>query len=312
MANILIIDDVEDNLIVLDILIEEYMEDKEIENYTITSTTNASKGLQIVDEKNIDIIFLDIMMPKMDGFEFLKILRNTNLQKQPIVVMATALGDRKTKQKEQEYGANAYMVKPVSLKVVTIMLDKFLEVLNNNNTEFDFDDFDFDDFDFDNLEEEKENEDNELEKIVKKSYISISASNFMEEYEYIAESIESHLEDLELLIFDVFESADDDLNLTYQIQSVIKIFEAYQEFLSKFTELIDLFVTIDILSNILQNLNISKLSDKQKKNISKFIKSIIFDLNDFKEQVFITKEAENIYYLNASIASSCIQIEYML
>jgi len=312
MANILIIDDVEDNLIVLDILIEEYMEDKEIENYTITSTTNASKGLQIVDEKNIDIIFLDIMMPKMDGFEFLKILRNTNLQKQPIVVMATALGDRKTKQKEQEYGANAYMVKPVSLKVVTIMLDKFLEVLNNNNTEFDFDDFDFDDFDFDNLEEEKENEDNELEKIVKKSYISISASNFMEEYEYIAESIESHLEDLELLIFDVFESADDDLNLTYQIQSVIKIFEAYQEFLSKFTELIDLFVTIDILSNILQNLNISKLSDKQKENISKFIKSIIFDLNDFKEQVFITKEAENIYYLNASIASSCIQIEYML
>ena len=153
MVNILIIDDVDDNLVVLEMLIEEYMDEKRLEDYNILTTSDASKGLQIIEEKNIDIIFLDIMMPEMDGFEFLKILRNKPLQKQPIVVMTTALGDDQTKQKEQAYGANAYMVKPVSLRVVTIMLDKFLEVLginNTNNSDFNTDDefdFDFDDFD---------------------------------------------------------------------------------------------------------------------------------------------------------------------
>ena len=73
----------------------------------------------------------------------------------------------------------------------------------------------------------------------------------------------------------------------------------------------DLYIAIEFLTKKLQALDLSTLSDKQKQNIGKFIKSIIFDLIEFKDQVFIKQEANNIFYINASIASSCIQIGYI-
>ena len=57
MIRILLVDDIKDNIVVLDMLIEEYMEDDDIQDYEIVSTTNPREGIEIALSQNIDIIF---------------------------------------------------------------------------------------------------------------------------------------------------------------------------------------------------------------------------------------------------------------
>ena len=47
----------------------------EAENYTVFTAEDGEDALRVMDEEHIDLVVLDIMMPKMDGYEFTKILR---------------------------------------------------------------------------------------------------------------------------------------------------------------------------------------------------------------------------------------------
>jgi len=317
MINILLIDDNSTNLTVLELLIEDYMEDHDINDFKIDKTTLPQEGLTIIQQQNYDILFLDIMMPELDGFSLLKILRTTNDIKQPIVVMATALGDKNSIDKEREYGANAYIVKPIREHAIDVVLSRYIEFLAKREKDSlqndDFEDFeDFDEFeDFDDLDENTLQE-TELEKLLHKSYTHFSAIDFMEKYNYDLDIIQNKIDELEELVFNVFESADDDIELSYEIDNIINIFDAFNDFLFIFEELKDLAFAIGTLIQILKEINIEQITQKQQQMISQFVKTIVFDLIEFKEQVFIEQNAQNIYYLNASIASSCVQIAYIL
>ena len=72
------------------------------------------------EEKPFDIIFLDIMMPEMDGHEALRIIRHfekVNSVSHPVkVVISTALGDSENVLSSFKEGAEFYLVKPIELK----------------------------------------------------------------------------------------------------------------------------------------------------------------------------------------------------
>ena len=54
----------------------------ESENYTVYTAENGEEALGLMDREHIDLVVLDVMMPKMDGYEFTKVLResqNTNV-----------------------------------------------------------------------------------------------------------------------------------------------------------------------------------------------------------------------------------------
>lgn len=68
MSNVLIVDDDQDIVAVLSIYLEA-------ENFDVFFANNGRDALEIVKEKPIDIILLDVMMPEMNGFQFLKELR---------------------------------------------------------------------------------------------------------------------------------------------------------------------------------------------------------------------------------------------
>lgn len=317
MRKILIVDDINENIMALEFAIEDYMDDKEIEDYQIDTAIDPLKGLSMSRENLYDIIFLDVMMPHLDGFGFLQLLRNDqNLKKQPIIIMATALGDADTIKKEKKYGANAYMVKPIRFKVVQVVLDKYFVTLDEGDfdveDEFDFN-FDFDDSD--NSEDEfLENEKDLLfTQIIRKGYTPLAAEEFMDAYEYNADVIEDKLYDLDKFIFEVFDDGiEDTIDLEIEIDNIKKIFYQLNELLSKFAELTDLYMCISSLSEKLDNIDFTTLSTQKKETIGKFVKSIVFDIIEFKTQVFIEKKTDNIYYANASIASSCLQINNFL
>lgn len=83
----------------------------EAENYTVFTAENGEDALCVMDEEHIDLVVLDIMMPKMDGYEFTKLLRENHNNLPILMVSAKQLpADKK---KGFLVGTDDYMTKPV-------------------------------------------------------------------------------------------------------------------------------------------------------------------------------------------------------
>lgn len=83
-----------------------------MEGFDVFLAFNGEEGLVALSKNCPDIILLDVMMPKMNGFEMLKKIKNDKLWKDIPVVILTNLGDRpEDVEKSRELGATDYWVK---------------------------------------------------------------------------------------------------------------------------------------------------------------------------------------------------------
>ena len=83
----------------------------EAENYTVSVAANGEDALAVMDQEYIDLVILDIMMPKMDGYEFTETLRSTNSDLPILMVSAKQLpADR---HKGFLVGTDDYITKPI-------------------------------------------------------------------------------------------------------------------------------------------------------------------------------------------------------
>jgi two-component system alkaline phosphatase synthesis response regulator PhoP len=105
MENILIIEDEESILMAL-------TDDLGLEGYEIETATDGLNGLAIAKEKGHDLIILDIMLPKMDGFELCRQLRQAGVRTP--ILMLTAKSQEIDKVLGLELGADDYVTKPFS------------------------------------------------------------------------------------------------------------------------------------------------------------------------------------------------------
>ena len=96
----------------------------------------ASDGSEAVDKfyenKEISLIILDVMMPKMDGWEVCREIRD--ISKVPII-MLTARGDEKDELKGFELGVDEYISKPFSLKILVARVEAILRRSQNKEKE---------------------------------------------------------------------------------------------------------------------------------------------------------------------------------
>ena len=83
----------------------------EAENYTVFTAENGEAALEVMDGNHIDLVVLDDMMPKMDGYEFTKTLRQSNNSLPILMVSAKQL----PQDKKQGFlvGTDDYMTKPI-------------------------------------------------------------------------------------------------------------------------------------------------------------------------------------------------------
>jgi len=98
---------VDDELSILKFL-RSNLEDR---GYTVISATNGEEAINIVERELPDFIILDVMMPKMDGFEVCRRLREWS---QIPIIMLSARGDESDKVQCLDLGADDYIVKPFS------------------------------------------------------------------------------------------------------------------------------------------------------------------------------------------------------
>ena len=83
----------------------------ELEGYRIIEAGNGMEAIDRVREDLPDLVLLDVMMPKLDGFEALRIIRETSTVP---VIMLTVRDDESDKVKGLELGADDYVTKPFS------------------------------------------------------------------------------------------------------------------------------------------------------------------------------------------------------
>lgn len=83
----------------------------ELEGFEVEHVANGELALSKVVEYKPDLVVLDAMMPKVNGFDVLDIIRNTPETTNVRVIMLTALSQPKDKERAEQLGADDYLVK---------------------------------------------------------------------------------------------------------------------------------------------------------------------------------------------------------
>ncbi|HWN87754.1 MAG TPA: response regulator [Chitinophagaceae bacterium] len=107
-------------------LIEQTLEELEDEGVEFLTAENGEIALEIIQKENPKLVFLDVMMPKMNGMEVCRRVKKELDLKNVFIVLLTAKGQELDRQRGQEVGADVYMTKPFDPEII---LSKAKEVL---------------------------------------------------------------------------------------------------------------------------------------------------------------------------------------
>jgi DNA-binding response OmpR family regulator len=116
------------------LIIRMYETKFKVDGFIFSTAFNGEEGIEAMKNDRPDIVLLDIMMPKMNGLEMLKVVKeDDNLKNIPVVIL-TNLGDRPEDIKKfREIGADDYWVKAnTSLKEITNRIKEILAVKKEN------------------------------------------------------------------------------------------------------------------------------------------------------------------------------------
>ena len=96
----------------------------EAENYNVTTAENGIEALNVFEKEHIDLAVVDIMMPKMDGYEFTKLLRdqNNNLP----ILMVSAKQEADDRHKGFKMGTDDYISKPIDEEEMLLRIKALL------------------------------------------------------------------------------------------------------------------------------------------------------------------------------------------
>ena len=117
MFHILVVDDDKNTRLLFKAILESA-------NYTVFTACNGIEAMEVMDKNHIDLVVLDIMMPKMDGYEFTQILRETNNNLPILMVSAKQLPQ--DKKKGFLVGTDDYMAKPIDEEEMVLRIKALL------------------------------------------------------------------------------------------------------------------------------------------------------------------------------------------
>jgi len=119
---VLIVDDEEPiRLLVFSILGKDYI---------VIEASDGGEAISVAHRQKPDLILMDILMPRVDGYTACYRLKNDAVTKAIPVVMLTVIGYELNKKLSQEIGADGYITKPFNPQELRDMIDKFLKSPN--------------------------------------------------------------------------------------------------------------------------------------------------------------------------------------
>jgi two-component system, OmpR family, alkaline phosphatase synthesis response regulator PhoP len=96
----------------LRMLIRQTLEELEDEGVTLLTASNGEEALSTIESVKPNLVFLDVMMPKLSGFDVCSRTKQALGLKDVYIVLLTAKGQEFDRQRGQEVGADLYMTKP--------------------------------------------------------------------------------------------------------------------------------------------------------------------------------------------------------
>ena len=96
----------------------------ESENYTVSTAENGDQALELLDREHIDLVILDVMMPEMDGYEFTRIVRQTDSTLPILMVTAKHLPE--DEKKGFLVGTDDYITKPIDEEKLLLRIKALL------------------------------------------------------------------------------------------------------------------------------------------------------------------------------------------
>jgi DNA-binding response OmpR family regulator len=98
----------------------------ELEGYKVLASYNGEDALAQARKENPDLILLDIMLPKLDGYKVCRLLKFDEQYKHIPILMMTAKTQEKDKLMGKETGANEYITKPFDMEVLMEKVKAYL------------------------------------------------------------------------------------------------------------------------------------------------------------------------------------------
>jgi len=118
---ILLVDDEQDLVMMVEMRLQS-------EGYEVITANDGQEGLEKAKKESPDLVILDVMMPKMDGYKVCGLLKaDTRFNKIPII-MFTARAQQEDQQMSEEVGADAYINKPLDADE---LINKIKDLLGN-------------------------------------------------------------------------------------------------------------------------------------------------------------------------------------
>ena len=117
---ILIVDDEKD-------LVETLSFRLKANNYEVVTAFDGQEGLDKARSENPDLIILDLMLPKIDGYKVCRMLKFDEKSKKIPIILFTALAQDSDKKMGDEVGADAYVTKPFDPKALMGKIQELLK-----------------------------------------------------------------------------------------------------------------------------------------------------------------------------------------
>jgi len=116
---ILVVDDSTTNVVLLEAILDE-------KGYRIETALNAKEAYAIIAQQIPDLILLDLLMPKISGFDFFEQIRNNEKTRSTPVIVVSALTDEENVTKIMEMGAIDFIKKPIDLQYLVEKVESVL------------------------------------------------------------------------------------------------------------------------------------------------------------------------------------------
>jgi DNA-binding response OmpR family regulator len=117
---ILVVDDSTTNVVLLEAILDE-------KGYKIETALNAKEAYTIIEKETPDLILLDLLMPKISGFDFLEEIRKNQKTKNTPVIVVSALTDEDNVERILKMGAIDFVKKPIDLQYLVERVESVLQ-----------------------------------------------------------------------------------------------------------------------------------------------------------------------------------------
>jgi CheY-like chemotaxis protein len=113
---VLVVDDDIRNIFAMTASLEQF-------GMTVLNAESGKEGIELLkSEPDIDVVLMDIMMPELDGFDTIRIIRGLEEFRDTPIIAVTAKAMKEDREKCLEAGASDYIAKPVNVEQLSLLL----------------------------------------------------------------------------------------------------------------------------------------------------------------------------------------------